>query len=663
MAENQAPPSTEKPKKKKGPIRTEAVIPFAIVVALTWGYFHFFFDMHLKKTFEFAGYHLLGAEVDIDKLETSFIKGTFRVQGVEVTNAEKPSHNMVKVGDIRFGVLWDALLRAKFVVDEMAVEQIEIDVPRKSPGRVKPVDPDSGESKESAVDKVKDKALDTVESKYEKNALGDLAAILGGTSSEEQLGKIEASLPSKARLKEMEAEYQEKSKKWQEKIQSLPKAQEIQSLGDRLGKVKTKDFKSPQELQQSLTEIDTIVKEADAKYKLVQSTGNDLNSDVKALDQGLKDLDAMVRKDIKDLEARFKIPSLDAKSLSKSIFYPYMAPYLAKFNRYKGLAEKYVPPNLMKKGADKSTPDNIQPRPRDQGVTYEFTHGKSYPLFWVKKVSVSSKASASQYSGNLKGLITDITSNQPLIGLPTVAKLEGDFPGMQVSGFLGKLTLDNTKEISRIAYEFGVGSYPLAGKELVQSPDVQLAFKQANGSVQSHGQLIGLKDFSFELNNQFKNVDYQITSKTPAAEEILKAIFASLPPITLEVDGAGVLPGISMNINSNLGPELGKGFERQLQAKIAEARAKLQAFVDQEVGKNKAKLEADFNKAKAQVEGEVKKLQDQLNTEKAKGEGKITAAKKDAENQAKKGLESEVKKALGNDGDKKLEDLKRRFGM
>jgi uncharacterized protein (TIGR03545 family) len=371
----------------------------------------------------------------------------------------------------------------------------------------------------------------------------------------------------------------------------------------------------------------------------------------------------MVRKDIKDLEARFKIPSLDAKSLSKSIFYPYMAPYLAKFNRYKGLAEKYVPPNLMKKGADKSTPDNIQPRPRDQGVTYEFTHGKSYPLFWVKKVSVSSKASASQYSGNLKGLITDITSNQPLIGLPTVAKLEGDFPGMQVSGFLGKLTLDNTKEISRIAYEFGVGSYPLAGKELVQSPDVQLAFKQANGSVQSHGQLIGLKDFSFELNNQFKNVDYQITSKTPAAEEILKAIFASLPPITLEVDGAGVLPGISMNINSNLGPELGKGFERQLQAKIAEARAKLQAFVDQEVGKNKAKLEADFNKAKAQVEGEVKKLQDQLNTEKAKGEGKITAAKKDAENQAKKGLESEVKKALGNDGDKKLEDLKRRFGM
>jgi uncharacterized protein (TIGR03545 family) len=668
MAENQSPTKKEiadKPKKKKGPIRSEAVIPFVIVVALTWAYFHFFFDLHLRKTFEFAGYQLLGAQVDVANVETSFFKGTFRVQGIEVTNAEKPSHNMVKIGDIRFGVLWDALLKAKVVVDEMAVEQIEIDVPRKSPGKVKPPEPTKpGEEGSGAVDKLKDQALDKVEDKYDKNVLGDLAAILGGTDSQAQLGKIEGSLASKARLKEIETEYQEKSKKWQEKMATLPKGPEIQSLGDRLGKVKTSNFKSPQELQQSLSEIDAIVKEADAKYKSVQSAGTDLSADLKALDQGIKELDAMVKKDIKDLETRFKIPSLDAKSLSKSIFYPYIQPYIAQFNRYKGLAQKYVPPNLMDKTKrQENKADMIQPHVRDKGVTYEFPHTNSYPLFWVKKISVSSKSGPSQYTGDLKGLITDVTSNQPLVGRPTVAKLEGDFPGMQVTGFLGKLTVDNLKETSKISYEFGVGSYAIAAKELVQSPDVQLAFKKANGSLRSTGELVGLKDFKFELNNKFQNVDYQIASKTPAAEEILNAIFASLPAITLEANGSGVLPGLSLNINSNLGPELAKGFERQLQAKIAEARAKLQAYVDQEVGKNKAKLEADFNKAKSQVEGEIKKIQDQLNAEKAKGEAKVNQAKKDAENQAKKGLESEVKKALGNDGDKKLEDLKKKLGL
>ena len=118
------PPQTPPSKKKKGFIRTEAVVPFVIVVAVTVIYFHFFFDHHLKKAFEFAGYQLLGAEVDIDKLETSVFNGTFRAQGIQVTNAEKPTHNMVDIGDIRFGVLWDALLRARLVVSEMAVEHL-----------------------------------------------------------------------------------------------------------------------------------------------------------------------------------------------------------------------------------------------------------------------------------------------------------------------------------------------------------------------------------------------------------------------------------------------------------------------------------------------------------------------------------------------------------
>lgn len=648
--------NTPKVAKKKGPIRTEAVIPFLIVVVLTYVYFHFFFDFHLKKTFEFAGYHLLGAEVDINDVETSFFKGTFRARGIQVTNGEKPTHNMVEIGDIRFGVLWDGLLRARLIVNEMAVEQIEIDTQRKSPGRVKPPDPEvaADPNAPSAAEKLKNKALGKVESKYQENVLGDIASILGGTSSEDQLQKIEGSIPSKARVAELEADYKAKQKKWQEKIQSLPKGPEIQALGNRLSKVKTKDFKSPQELQQSLSEIDSILKEADAKYKAVQSTGNDLNSDLKTMEQELKELDAMVKKDIKDLESRFKIPSLDPKSLSRSIFYPYLAPYLAKFNRYKAVAEKYVPPNLMKK--DKSDePAQIQPRPRAEGISYEFTTPKSYPMFWVKKIQVTSVAGASPNSGNIKGLITDVTSNQILVGKPTVAKLEGNFPGMQIQDFFTQLVLDNTKPTSRIGYEFRVGSYPLDGKELVQSPDVQVSFKKANGGVSSKGELVGLRDFSFTMDNRFKNVDYVITAKEPIAQEVLTAIFAGLPAVSLEVSGGGVLPGISLNINSNLGPELSKGFEKQLQKKLAEARAQLQAYINEQVGSQKAKLEADFNKAKAQVEGEIKKIQAQLDGEKAKAEAKVDQAKKDTENQAKKAAEDQVKKAA--------EDLKKKLGF
>jgi uncharacterized protein (TIGR03545 family) len=657
MAEN-----TQKTPKRQGPIRFEAVIPFAIVMAVMIAYFHFFFDLHLRRAFEIAGYHFLGAQVDIEKVETSFWKGTFRVRGIQLTNAEKPTHNMVQIGDVRFGVLWDGLLRARFIVDEMATEQIQIDIPRKSPGRVKPPEPAEPDSDgPSAAEKLKDKALGAVESKYQDNALGDLAAILGGTSSAEQIGKIEGSLASKARLKEIKADYEAKQKQWQARFASLPKGPELQALGDRLGKVKTKDFKSPQELQASLQEIDSILKEADAKFKSAQSAGSDLNTEIKALEQGFKDLEAMIKKDLNDLESRFRIPSLDAKSISQSIFYPYVAPYLAQFNRYQSLVKKYAPPNLINKDKGEE-PSQIQPRPRAEGISYEFTKPRSYPMFWVKRISVSSTAGPGLNSGNINGLITDVTSNQMLVGRPTIAKLEGNFPSLEISDFFTQLTIDNTKELLRLAYDFRVGSYGLSAKELVQSPDIKIAFQRAQGSMSSKGDLVGLRDFKFSMSNQFQNVDYMISAPNKDAEAMIKAVFAGIPKVTLDANGSGRLPGLSLSINSNLGAELAQGFEKQINLKLAEAKAKLQAYVDEQVGKERSRLEAEFNKAKSQAESEIKKIQDQINTEKAKAQAKIDQSKKDSENQARKSVEDQLRKAIP-DADKKVEDLKKRFGF
>lgn len=667
--ENKTSKSKVDPAKKpkpKGPIRTEAIVPFVIVTVLTYSYFHFFFDLHLKKAFEFAGYELLGAEVDIAKVETSFFNGTFRVQGIEITNAEKPAQNMLSIGDIRFGILWDGLLKARLVVEEMAVEKIEVGTPRKSPGKVKPPTPEPpprDPNKPSALEKAKDQALDTVEKKYEQNALGDLAAMLGGNSANDQIGKIEDNLPSKIKLAALEKDFQQKQKNWQEKIDSLPKGPEIQALGDRLAKVKIKDFKSPQELQQSLSEIDSILKEGDAKYKIVQSASEVLNSDIKGFDASIKELDEMVKKDMKDLEARFRIPKMDAKSLSESIFAPYLQPYLNQFTRYKNLVQKYAPPNLMKKKDSTEADIEMQPHPRANGVTYEFGRKNSYPMFWIKKISVSSKSSSSPFSGDIEGLVTDVTSNQVLIEKPTVATIKGDFPNQQISGVSSKLIVDNLKAESKVHYDFAVGSYPIEGKDLINSSDAQVSFKKANGSIRSNGDLVALKDFSFSLNSQIKQVDYVVAANNSNVEEILKGVFAGLPNLSIDAEGKGILPSLNLSVNSNLGSELQKGFEKQLQKKIDEARAKIQELVNNSIGKERAKLESDFNKIKSQADGEVKKIQDQINSEKSKAQGKTDQAKKDAEHGAKKGIEDQVKKALGDDGAKKLDDLKKKFGL
>lgn len=651
---------TTKTKKKKGIIRWGAIVPFAIFCLIVGIYFHFFFDGQLRRAIEWAGYKALGAEVNIADLKTSVFDASIRIQGIELTDAEKPTHDSIKIGDIRFGMLWDALLRVKFVINEAAVEQIEFGVKRSHPGKVAPPPPVSNEPGLLSTEggKLKADAQKEVEARYGDNVLGDAISMLSGTDPNAQLQKLQETLPSKAMIEKFQKDLEEKQKTWDARLKTLPQGKEIQALGDRLNKIQYKDFKSPQELTTSLQQLDGIVKEADSKYKQIQSVSDDLSKDLKNLQSQYSDIEKQVKIDIKSLEQHFKIPQLDAKALTMAVFNRYLAPYKAKFFRYKELAEKYLPPKYLKKGQQKTTDEEavaIQPHPREKGITYEFGRPNSYPMFWVKRTVVSSQAGLTPNAGNIKGEILDITSNQRLIGRPTVATLSGDFPSMEIFGFLAKLTLDNRKDDAVIQYLFKVDSYAIEGKELVQSPDVHIAFKKATGNMGIEGSLIGFKNLTVGLNNKFSKIDYDISSKNDIADGILKAVFNGIPVVTLNASGQGMLPNVALDISSNLGPELQKGFEKQIQAKVDEARKKIQAYVDQEIGKQKAQVDEQINKLKSQYDGEVKKAQAQLDDQKKQVEGKINTAKKDAENQGKQKLEKEGKKVL--------DDLKKQFGL
>ncbi len=660
---NSAAPAspTAKKKKSQGPIRFEAVVPFGIVVALIIVYFTLFFDRHLKNSFEWLGYLAMGSEVNVAQLHTSFLNGTFRMQGLEITNAEKPTHDSLKIGDIRFGFLWDALLRAKFVVEEIAVEQIEIDTPRKSPGKVKPPDPPPVKSTQPSqleieATKLKNQALKKTERELQGNVFGDLARFLNSGGQGPSLEGLTQNLASQKKLKEIEGSIQEKQKKWQDLVSKLPQAPEIQALGNQLSQIKTSGFNSPQDLQSSVQQFESLIKKSEEKINLVKSTSGQMQTDAQGIDAEFKNIDQIIKKDIADLESKFSLPKIDAKSITKSLFMPYLDPYLSKINHYKALLDKYIPPNAKTSKEKGSNPDEeFKPHPRAKGITYEFSRPNSYPIFWIKKISITSQSKGQPQTGDLAGLITNITSNQALIKKPTEAQFTGGFPNLNLEGLFGKIVIDNTASDSLVDFQFKVGSYLLNSKELVNSPDVKLGFQKAKGDFSIRGNLKSLSQINYSLVNNIKNIDYIVESSNSTVKDILVGVFHGIPVVLLEAYGEGTLPDFNLNITSNLGPEIQKGFEKQLQKRINEAKERIQKLVRDSIGKERAKVEAEINSAKTQAEAEIKKVQDQLQAQKSQGEDKINQAKKDAENQAKK--------ALGEDAQKKIDDLKKKLGF
>jgi uncharacterized protein (TIGR03545 family) len=447
-----------KAKKAKGPIRVEAVIPALILTALIGAYFTLFFDGHMRRALEYVGTQVNGAEVNIGYLSTSFLGASLDMGKIQVTDKNKPERNIVQIGQIKFKMLWDALLRAKVVVDEASILNIEALVPRKSRGYVVPPPP-PGQPGESALEKAQDQVLSQTRKQYNENFLGDIAEVLGGTDPKDQLKALQTNLKSDARIKELQAELEVKKKKWDEQIKALPKSEELKQYEQRVKALKF-DVKNPVELAKNLKEADKIIKEADAKVKQVEQTSKDVKGDVNNYTQAYKDLEKMVNEDIRDLQTRFKIPSLDPKEFSQQLFMGMIESKLVSVRKYIEMARKYAPPKKTEEQKKAQAAERLTPRKRGDGTNYRFPITTGYPLFWLKHAAISSELGQSELSGNIKGEILNLTTDQPFIKKPTRILLAGDFPKQNVMGVDAEITIDHVTDVAKEALRVSVAKFP-----------------------------------------------------------------------------------------------------------------------------------------------------------------------------------------------------------
>ena len=643
-------------KKKQSLFRWNAIIPFAIVSILIYLYFLLFFDSNMKTAIEWVGYKALGAEVNIGQFKSSFLKGNVQISKLELTNKEKPEYNSLELSDIRFDLNWDALLRVKFVIEEIAVEGVQFMSKRASPGKIAP---DKPSDQPGFMQQLQDKAVNKFDKENQNNILGDTSEFLKTGKFDTQIKNIEDQLASKKLLQEINLKWASKKTEWNTKLKSLPTGDELKILTDRFNKVKIKDFANLQELDASVKEIQTILKEIEGKSKQVQDVKAQFDADLKSVDQDYKNIDLQIKKDIDSLKSRFKIPKIDAASFAKALFMSYLTPFTKKLDTYKALAEKYLPPKYAKMVTDeKKEPvedDSIQPLPRADGITYEFPIKNGYPLYWIQKISLSSKSNANADYGDFTGLITHITSNQKQIGHPTSVKIEGNFNKLNLKGILLNAVLNNMGPESLVQFDFGVNSYPIHNINLLQSKSGTISIPSADSQFISSGKIVGLKNYDLKLNNTFNKVAFQITSEDKTIDDILKSTLGAISKFDLQVTAKGELNSLDIDIRSSLAGDLEKSFQTLLQNKIKEANEQLQKAINSEVDKLKTQLNGQVEALKSQAQGEIKKVQAQIDEQKSQAEAKITQAKKSTEDQAKKKVEQE--------GQKQIDDIKKRLGL
>ncbi|MFL5784481.1 MAG: TIGR03545 family protein [Bacteriovoracaceae bacterium] len=600
----------KKPKKRKGPIRYEAIVPVLVLWALTYIYFSFYFDHHLKKLVEYVGTQANGAEVNVDGIRTSFIGGSFDLDRLQVTDAEKPSLNSLEIGNVHFGFLWDALLRAKFVVEEASINNIMLMSKRSSPGHVLPPSP----AKPSKMEALQAQVMNQVKNKYGGNVLGDVISLLEGGDPKAQLEKIRGELKSEARIKELTADVNTKKAFWDGKVKELSDTSKLKSVETQLAEVRgQKNFLKQAEGIKKLTDL---LKDVQQQYKEIESSSKQLQNEVKAISAYPKEVENLVKADVESLKGHFQIPKIDFKDMAMHLFAGEFADKIAKARKYQALAKQYLPEKKEEK-------EEVIPPKRTEGKSYVFPVTTGYPLFWLKKAAISSQGTKDSYSGNVSGTLTNVTTSPKQIMKPVVLDLQGDFPATNIHGVKAVLTADFTHAVGKQSALIQVNSFGVPEKMFTNDKNLKFGLLNAVGSSTIRAELQG-ENVSMNWISAITHPKYVIETQNKIASEILNNVVNNIPVINLDGTATGTFANLNMHINSNLGTELASGFSREIGNKLHDAQAKLTAMVDEKINQPKEQLLSAIsgnNKNLTQLgnlEGLYKQNQDKIETEIAK---------------------------------------------
>ncbi|MBQ49261.1 MAG: hypothetical protein CMP10_17925 [Zetaproteobacteria bacterium] len=654
-------------KKNKGLFNFKTWSPVIIGVVSIVVYYIAFFDLHMRMGLESIGTLVNGAEVNVASFQTKFLDSSVAIQGIEITNEKKPEENKLQLEEISMQASWDGLLRAKLVVEQAIVKNIQIGTKRSSPGYVVPVE-------ESEVSQSEEESSDA-------NGFQDAISALSGNEQVQEIQEIGnmslEDLPSNAKIAELEKGLSLKQKEWEQAYQKLPDDKFFEAEQLQLAQIKLS--KNPAELKNQFEMAKNTLNSVKAKASKVTKEGSQLQNEISSFKKESFDIDAMIDADVAYMKSKLKLPDLDFAKLGKDLFGEEFGAYVEQAQHYYKLAQQYMPPPSDKGQAPPPPPSASL---RMAGRSYDFGKKGDYPLVWIKKVSITSEAADENSSGAVAGEVNNLTSSQRLVGEPTTASIEGDFPKEEILGFKLNMLLDHRNEPSVDKLDMTIRSFGVQQKVLSSSPELTLAIAKGKGRVKADAKLESGEVYLKMVTN-FNEVVYDVEAKKESVKELLVGTMAGIPKVVIVAVAKGKIDAPDVAVSSNLTDALKASLSRVLKAKTSGMQGDLRKKVEDRIkGKTdvlnkqweqatgpildgiKAKFAAATG-AEKQAEGKVSQVNGGVANQKKAAQAKLDQAKADAQAKAeaaRRKVAEEKRRREKAAKDKAEQKVKKQFG-
>ncbi len=553
--------------------RVYGLIAILLLTGLTAGFFHFFLDGLIKSNAESKGSEAAKTQIEISSVKTSLLEQKTEIRNISVANPDNNMENAVEIGLVTFNFDGGQALLRKAVIDEIIIDNVRPNQPRKTPA--KQYGP--AQKSESETTKKEDSAgmpgLNGIDFKSPEDIL-----------KTEKLETLEFAKKSKEEIEAIKT-------KWQNRFNNDLSAGALDEFKGRINKLqgRAKNLKGPAAIAEApkiLEEAKSIKADLQKKIDDVKSLKAELEQDVAKIKTMASKIQSLPEKDFKRLKSKYSFDAQGGVNFIGSIVGEELKKKLDKVWKYYQMISPYL-------GGEESQEEKKAIEDgkyvRGKGTTVKFKELDKIPDVLVKLAKLSVQATPEI---GLQGNLKDFSDNQKLYGKPISLDLKSNKTD-QFDGVNFDAVLDRTKSEASDTFNLNVQSFKIKD----QGND-QFSIKSGLANLKSSINIANQSNLSGNILVNFESVATRFNQTDGG--DITKMIADSLSTIDkfyVKANISGTLDNYNIEVETDIDKILAGATKKVVAMKAKEFESKLK----DSIGVNTGPLIDDILGGKSEV--------------------------------------------------------------
>ncbi len=534
-------------------IRWQGLGVFIGIIVLFCIFWFLFIDGIIKSMIEKYGSQALGAKVELASADLSLFPAGLELKGLRVTNPDEPMKNAVEVARIHMNFDTLNLFRRKVIVEQMEMMGIRLNTPRKTSGAL-PAAAAKRRAKKTARKAEKKKSI------CEGGGLPSLSMPnVNEILSKEKLPSIELATSLKTQI-------QKEKEKWQERLASLPDKKTFEAYRAQIQKLKSRGGGIAGLLSSGGKALE-LKKKIEADIDRIKKARKEFQKETARLKRKIAEAKKAPFKDASRLAQKYGLSKEGLANLSSLIFGTKICGWMEKAANW----YQKIRPILARAKQKKGGKVVVKPL-RGKGAYVKFNERHPLPDFLIKQAS----ASVVTGSGDILGVIKNITPDQDIWGKPLTFSFKGDklkhVKLIETTGVLNHVRA----EAPRDELKFLVKGFQAKGISLLEKSKTPLLLEKALADLNTKAVLQG-EDIRADIVAAFHSASFSIKG-SEGKNSIMSAIFSALKQVRDFIVNAkvrGTIQDYSIQLSSDLDGVLKKSVGKILAKQTQQLKQKL----------------------------------------------------------------------------------------